>query len=168
MRVAPARIEDCEQIARGMRRVAEEGWLATEAGVPLEDLVERYRAAVEWDEQILLALWDGEELVGSAGMHPTSVDGVLTLGMWVLPSHRGRGGGRMLIEAAIEAVPPTAHKVELEVFPDNEAAIALYRSMGFEQEGLRRDHYRREDGALRSALLMARLFPRADRESPSA
>ena len=50
------------------------------------------------------------------------------------------------------------HKVELEVFPDNAAAIGLYRSFGFEQEGLRRDHYRREDGSLRSALLMARLF----------
>ena len=64
----------------------------------------------------------------------------------------------MLIEAALEARPPDAHKIELEVFPDNEAAIELYRSLGFEQEGLRRDHYRREDGSLRSALLMARLF----------
>jgi hypothetical protein len=30
--------------------------------------------------------------------------------------------------------------------------------MGFEQEGLLRNHYRREDGSLRSALIMARLF----------
>ena len=28
-----------------------------------------------------------------------------------------------------------------------------------EEEGLRRDHYRRRDGSLRSALIMARLFP---------
>ena len=53
----------------------------------------------------------------------------------------------MLIEAALEALPADVHKVELEVFPDNAAAIGLYRSLGFEQEGLRRDHYRREDGS---------------------
>jgi ribosomal protein S18 acetylase RimI-like enzyme len=78
--------------------------------------------------------------------------------MWVLPDQRGRGGGRLLIDAALEARPPDAHKIELEVFPDNAAAIELYRSVGFEQEGLRRDHYRRADGTLRSAVLMARLF----------
>ena len=62
------------------------------------------------------------------------------------------------MEAAIAAVPRDVHKVELEVFPENEAAIALYRAHGFAQEGLLRDHYRREDGTLRSSLLMARLF----------
>jgi L-amino acid N-acyltransferase YncA len=51
-----------------------------------------------------------------------------------------------------------AHKVELEVWVDNARAIALYASAGFEVEGLRRDHYRRRDGQLRSALLMARLL----------
>jgi putative acetyltransferase len=65
----------------------------------------------------------------------------------------------MLMEAALAARPADAHKIELEVFPDNEAAIGLYRSFGFEEEGLRRDHYRRRDGSLRSALVMARLFP---------
>jgi putative acetyltransferase len=159
MDVRPATIEDCEPIARGMKVVVDEGrWLATGASTPVEDLVERFRAAVEWDGQFLFALEDAGELVGSLGMHPSAVDGVLTLGMWILPERRGRGGGRMLMEAALAAVPPEAHKVELEVFPDNEAAIGLYRSLGFEDEGLRRDHYRREDGSLRSALLMGRLF----------
>ncbi len=64
----------------------------------------------------------------------------------------------MLAEAALASRPADVHKIELEVFPDNEAAIGLYRSLGFEEEGLRRDHYRREDGSLRSALIMARLF----------
>jgi [ribosomal protein S18]-alanine N-acetyltransferase len=160
VKVRPARLEDWDAIARGMKEVVEEGrWLATEAGTPIEDVRERFRAAFESDEHLLFALWDGDELVGSLGMHPSGADGVLGLGMWVLRSHRGRGGGRMLMEAALEAVPPAIHKVELEVFPDNDVAIGLYRSLGFEEEGLRRDHYRRQDGTLRSALLMARLFP---------
>ncbi|MHB8693226.1 MAG: GNAT family N-acetyltransferase, partial [Solirubrobacteraceae bacterium] len=47
-----------------------------------------------------------------------------------------------------------AHKLTLEVWPDNGRAIALYAKAGFEVEGLLRDHYRRRDGSLRSALIM--------------
>jgi [ribosomal protein S18]-alanine N-acetyltransferase len=157
--VRPAKIEDCATIARGMKVVVDEGrWLATEAGASADDLDQKFRASVEWDGHFLYVLEDGGELVGAIGLHPSPVDGVLALGMWVLPGWRGKGGGRKLIEKALEARPANAHKIELEVFPDNEAAIELYRSFGFEQEGLRRDHYRREDGTLRSAVLMARLF----------
>ena len=146
-----------------MKAVVEEGrWLATESTTPTEDLEQRFRASVEWDGYFLFVLEDGGETIGSLGMQPTQADGVLSLGMWVLPEWRGRGGGRMLMEAALEARPPDVHKIELEVFPDNEAAIGLYRSLGFEEEGLRREHYRRLDGSLRSALLMARLFVSPD------
>lgn len=72
-------------------------------------------------------------------------------------SARARGRGRTaLLEAIIEhARSQDAHKVELEVWTDNARAIALYSAAGFEVEGLRRNHYRRRDGSLRSALLMA-------------
>ena len=50
------------------------------------------------------------------------------------------------------------HKLELEVWPDNGPAISLYARYGFEVEGLRRSHYRRRDGSLRSSLIMARLL----------
>jgi putative acetyltransferase len=159
MEVRAARSEDCAAIARGMKAVVDEGgWLATEPSTPVEDLEQRFRAAVEWDGHLLFVLEGDGEPVGSLGLHPSQAEGVLSLGMWILPPWRGRGGGRLLMEAALAALPADVHKVELEVFPDNAAAIGLYRSFGFEQEGLRRDHYRREDGSLRSALLMARLF----------
>ena len=48
-----------------------------------------------------------------------------------------------------------AHKISLEVWADNARAISLYAAAGFEVEGLRRDHYRRRDGRLRSTLIMA-------------
>jgi [ribosomal protein S18]-alanine N-acetyltransferase len=159
MEVRPARIEDCETLARGMSAVVAEGrWLATETTTPMEDLEQRVRASVEWDGFFLFVLEAGGEAVGSLGMQPTQAEGVLSLGMWILPEWRGRGGGRQLIEAALAARPARIHKIELEVFPDNAAAIALYRSTGFEEEGLRREHYRRLDGSLRSALIMSRLF----------
>jgi RimJ/RimL family protein N-acetyltransferase len=159
MEVRAARSEDCPALARGMRSVVEEGrWLATEESTTVEELEQRFLASVEWDGFFLFVLEQDGEPIGSIGLRPTEADGVLSLGMWVLPQWRGRGGGRMLVEAALAARPPDVHKIELEVFPENEPAIALYRSFGFEREGLRRDHYRRKDGSLRSALIMARLF----------
>jgi putative acetyltransferase len=69
---------------------------------------------------------------------------------------RGRGGGRALLKAVQDhARACKAHKISLEVWTDNARAIALYAAAGFEVEGVRRDHYRRRDGRLRSTLIMA-------------
>jgi putative acetyltransferase len=157
MQVRDATFEDCDALGAGMKIVVDEGiWLATAEASELE-LGNRFRQAILEGDQVL-ALEDQGGIVGALGMHPTQAEGVASLGMWVVPSHRRRGGGRMLIEAALAARPEEVHKIELEVFPENGAAIALYRQLGFEEEGLRRAHYRRPDGSLRSALIMARLF----------
>ena len=97
--------------------------------------------------------------IGCLGLHPTHARGVLSLGMAIVAPARGRGGGRVLMDTLLRHVATTdAHKLELEVWPDNGRAISLYASYGFEVEGLRRNHYRRRDGSLRSSLIMARLL----------
>ena len=73
----------------------------------------------------------------------------------VAASHRRRGVGRALLEQAVSwARDAGIHKLELHVFPWNEPAIKLYEQFGFEREGLRKDHYRR-DGEYVDAILMA-------------
>lgn len=157
MEVRAATFEDCDALGAGMKVVVDEGrWLATESAAAAE-LADRYRTQILEGEP-LFVLEDGGAIVGTISLHGTRAPGVSAIGMWVLPTHRGRGGGRMLMEAAVAGRPEEVHKIELEVFPENEAAVRLYRSMGFEEEGLRRDHYRRADGSLRSPLIMARLF----------
>jgi putative acetyltransferase len=144
-----------------MAVVAEEGLIATEPPVDLEARAERFRATIEGKSATgtLWVLAQEGRVVGHAGVHETEAPGVLSLGMAILPEARGRGGGRALLEAILEhARGCGAHKLELEVWPDNARAIALYAAAGFEVEGLRREHYRRRDGSLRSALLMARLL----------
>ena len=160
MVVRYARVEDVEAMALIMAAVAEEGLIGTEPPLDLVARAQRFRATIESDGPT--ASWvldDRGRVVGNAAVQERN-PGVLYLGMAILGEARGQGGGRALLQAIIEhAQAGRAHKLELEVWLDNARAIALYASAGFEVEGLRRAHYRRRDGSLRSALLMARLLP---------
>jgi RimJ/RimL family protein N-acetyltransferase len=154
-----ATTHDIDGFAAVVASVAEERrWIATEPPLDVENFKARVRQSLA-DAVPLFVLDDGGTIVGTAGLHPTHAKGVVSLGMSIIASHRGRGGGRLLMAALIEhARGMDCHKIELEVWPDNERAIALYEKFGFEVEGLRRDHYRRRDGTLRSAQLMALLL----------
>ncbi|OBH76492.1 ribosomal-protein-alanine N-acetyltransferase [Mycobacterium scrofulaceum] len=82
-------------------------------------------------------------LVGYAGISrlgrtPPFEYEVHTIG--VDPAYQGQGIGRRLLEQLL--VFADGGVVFLEVRTDNEAAIGLYRSVGFEQIGLRRRYYR--------------------------
>jgi RimJ/RimL family protein N-acetyltransferase len=147
---------DAAAIARQMKVVVDEGgWLATESDTTLEQLTERFREGFAKENISIVAEEDGE-IVGGIGVNPSGIAGVAWLGMSIIAEHRGRGLGRELLDAAIEAAREADYrKLELEVFPENARAIALYLRAGFEIEGLKRDHYPRRDGSIRSALLMA-------------
>src|SRR5207245_771846 len=103
----------------------------------------------------LFVLEADDEIVGYSAILESGPRGLFGLAMAILEGHRGRGGGRGLLDAAVERARTLgAHKVELEVWPDNGRAIALYVAAGFEVEGFKRDHYRRRDGSLRSSVVM--------------
>jgi len=86
--------------------------------------------------------------------HPASHH-IADLGLMVGAGHRRRGVGRSLLETAADwAASAGVRKLELHVFPHNEAALALYESFGFVREGYRRAHYRRGEVYV-DAILMA-------------
>ncbi len=156
MIVRRATTEDARSVALIMAAVAPEDVLGTEPPVDVDARAEQFRGTIDGHgPAVLWILEQSGEAVGYAGVQGRA-PGVLALGMAILPQARGQGGGRALLATTLEhARSGTAHKVELEVWTDNARAIALYASAGFEVEGLRRDHYRRRDGRLRSTLLMA-------------
>jgi putative acetyltransferase len=150
--------QDAEAFAAVVATVAEEGWVATEPPVDLDAFAARVRAMLAAGATFFV-LDDGARIVGTLGLHPTHAEGVVALGMSILAEVRGQGWGRAMMRAAIDhARGAQQHKIELEVWPDNTRAIGLYEAFGFEVEGIRRDHYRRRDGSLRSAQLMALLL----------
>jgi ribosomal protein S18 acetylase RimI-like enzyme len=75
--------------------------------------------------------------------------------MLVAQPWRGRGVGSALVAAAIDkARGEGLHKLSLEVFAHNDAAIGLYRKFGFVEEGRRVKHYRRASGLLWDSIVM--------------
>lgn len=78
-----------------------------------------------------------------------------TLGMGLLPEWRGRGIGRRLLEATLAQARRSGFKrIELDVYADNQRAIALYEKAGFVREGIVRDASL-IDSVFRDAILMA-------------
>lgn len=119
-----------------------------------------FPAGEQWSERS----WSGELLgegrtVLIARAHvPVGVVALQTVGsvadlhrLVVAPIHRRTGVGRQLVIAGLEAVRHAgAGSVLLEVDYSNEAAIALYQKLGFEQLAARENYY----GPGRSALIL--------------
>lgn len=80
------------------------------------------------------------------------------LGMSVSVRWRGRGVGRALLASAIDWArsDPVIEKINLRVFANNERALALYRSMGFTEEGRRAREIRIGPGVYVDDISMAR------------
>ena len=98
---------------------------------------------------------DGAGVVGTSGSR--SPFGVADIAMLVVEAWRGKGIGRLLLGSAVQwAAKAGAHKMALEVWPHNEAAVGFYKAAGFVEEGRKLRHYRRRNGELWDSLLMGR------------
>jgi putative acetyltransferase len=80
--------------------------------------------------------------------------------MGVKATARGTGVGSVLLNAAIELCEKWVNvsRIELEVYTDNVAAIALYSKHGFEIEGTCK-RYAFRDGQYVDVHVMARIKP---------
>lgn len=101
---------------------------------------------------------EGGELRGYAIMMP-AVDEAELLTVGVALTQQRKGLGRAMLGEMLElARGKNMRRVFLEVRPSNTAAVALYRSAGFNDVGLRRGYYRDVNGS-EDALVMACELP---------
>jgi putative acetyltransferase len=115
------------------------------------------------DDYLLVAEVNGQ-VVGNAGLHAAGRarrKHAGSIGMSVRDDWQGRGVGTALLAAAIDIADNWLgyRRLELTVYTDNAAAVALYRKFGFEVEGTLRE-YAFRNGEYVDAYTMARL--RAD------
>lgn len=123
---------------------------------------EMRRAASAGDASVLLVDDSAGTLVGSASLRqlpPARCAHVGVLALGVHPERQRRGVGRALMHALIERAREAGlTRLELYVRADNERAIALYRSCGFEHEGTRARFVRLADGTLLDDWIMVRFL----------
>ena len=139
-----------------------EAWLLNTDGWRSVAEERRYlRALKRHPDAAVFVAEDGDAIVGRLSIardqHPASRH-VADIGLMVAASHRRRGIGTALLEAAVDwARRAGVRKLELHVFPWNTAAIALYERFGFAHEGYRKAHYRRGDDYVDAVLMAFRI-----------
>ena len=102
---------------------------------------------------------DDDKLVGYIGVSVIS-DSCFVNNIAVYPEYRRQGVGKALMKIAILTADAMGTGfISLAVRESNYAAISLYRSLGFEEMGLRKDFYRLPK---EHALIMTKNFPKRD------
>jgi RimJ/RimL family protein N-acetyltransferase len=135
-------------------------------------LAEAARSLTADRDRAIFGAFDGDDLVATVGLQREGrrklAHKAIIWGVYVAPSFRGRGVGRLLLERALAHARsmPDLLQVTLGVNTMNTAAIALYESVGFEQFGLERG-FLRVDGVLYDELHMV-LSLTSGEQSPSA
>jgi L-phenylalanine/L-methionine N-acetyltransferase len=110
---------------------------------------------------MLVACVEGE-VIGNLGLETSPnrprMRHVGSIGMAVRDDWQGKGVGTALMEAALDLADNWLNltRIELRVYVDNSAAVALYKRFGFEIEGTH-SRYAFRDGEYVDAHSMARI-----------
>jgi len=86
-----------------------------------------------------LSAWEGGSLIGYVGLARVGSEAEIHT-LAVDPEHQRQGVGRALLRAILDHARGAT--VFLEVRTDNDSAMRLYRSEGFDVIGIRRGYYR--------------------------
>ena len=115
------------------------------------------------DQEAVFFVAEAEgRLIGSAGARRLKLKRFrhhAELGLSVFKAFWGLGIGRKMMDCTLAwGKRRGLRKMYLKVAAHNERAIALYRSLGFEEESRLREYVLRADGTYGDMIIMARLY----------
>lgn len=155
IRVEPMTQDDWPAVADIYRQGIESGDATFETAVPSREA---------WDALHLaagrLVAREGGRVLGWAALSPVSdrcaYGGVAEVSVYVDAAARGRGLGRRLLKALVEASEEAGiWTLQAGIFPENEASLAIHRRCGFRVVG-RRERLGRLAGVWRDVILLER------------
>lgn len=161
MKVRQAEAGDAAAIAHIYNQGIEERLATLETSPRSPEERRAWLANREARHPVLVAV-EGETVTGWASLNQfnprPAYDHVADISVYVERAWRGRGVGTLLLGALEERARETGfHKLVLAGFPENEAALALYRRQGFRVVGI----YREQgllDGRWVDVMLMEKLL----------
>ena len=141
--IRPIKNADVESFHGVVDRVARERrYLPALEAPPIESTIAFVRENIESGQSQFVAV-DGNAVVGWCDILKRTGpirSHVGVVGMGLLPEYRGYGFGRRLLVATLfDARRHGFRRIELTVRASNTRAIKLYESLGFLDEGLRKD-----------------------------
>ena len=110
------------------------------------------RQFVESYDSVYVLLSGNNEVVGFTVIFKTPPDAEIH-NLFICNELRGRGVGKILLKQAIQMLSAEVENLYLEVSEDNNIAIALYKSLGFEEIGARKNYYRKGSTASNAIIM---------------
>lgn len=141
---------DAEAIVAFARQLPEHDLLFLRRDITQPEPVADWAAEIASGQITTLLAFEGDDLVGygtlDRGGMPWTPH-VAELRILLAPALRGRGLGRLLTqEVFLLALDGGIEKIIAQMTADQQAAITIFRGMGFQPEAMLRDHVMGRDG----------------------
>lgn len=137
---------DAEQLIEVMKNAEESGFMLFDPGerkIEVEPFAEFIEATNTQEKSRIFVACEKERILGYLMVQNEKPRRISHRGYVVIGIHsdsRGKGIGKSLfIHVVTWAKKVNLHRLDLTVVTENDAAVALYKNMGFEIEGIKRD-----------------------------
>ncbi|MCR5667209.1 MAG: ribosomal protein S18-alanine N-acetyltransferase [Eubacterium sp.] len=128
--IRKATLKDMEQVATLEDAIFTENWTK-----------QSFQAALDMEETIFLVAAEGTTVVGYALLYAAADEADITK-VAVAPMQRRKGyGANLVMQLVVHGKQMGVNHYYLEVRESNEAARAMYKRIGFEEVGNRKNYY---------------------------
>ncbi|MDM5210815.1 GNAT family protein [Peribacillus sp. NJ4] len=159
-------LEDAEAVLELQNSVISEGEYFIAVSNEFNKTIEQQRDWIQSSlenerETIIVAEFNGEVIgwIGFESENRKRMSHKGSFGLMIRKNYRGMGIGKELVQALLDwaEANPLIEKVSLGVFSTNHRAIALYKSMGFVEEGRKIKEFKMSESEYVDDIIMYKL-----------